>query len=277
MTGLKEDTENRGKVYIYEGGTTADSDMDLNICVEKELRGSGDFREEECLAYLKEADVVVTNPPFSLFREYVAVLMEQNKKFIILGPNNAITYKEFFPLLKDNEVWLGYNSVHEFAQPDGSFKKFGNIGWYTNLDIQKRHENLILYRNYNPEEYPTYDNYNAIEVGKVSEIPCDYDGVMGVPITFLDKYNPDQFEILGINAGRNEFEVRPIKKYINPIQHNKDGTTTNGSKANTRSTLLVNGQFDGIYYTADNTDKPFTTTYARIFIRRKYGVDKRGS
>lgn len=249
------------------------------------LKGDGDFRSAECIELLKQADIVVTNPPFSLFREYVAQLIEYDKKFLIIGNQNAITYKEIFSLLKDNRLWIGYKSGDmAFTVPDSytaretrfwidengqKWRSMGNICWYTNLDIQKRHENLILYRNYNPEEYPTYDNYNAIEVGKVSEIPEDYDGVMGVPITFLDRYNPEQFEILGINAGRNEFECRPTKKYINPIQHNKDGTTTNGSKANTRSTLLVNGQFDGIYYTADNADKSFTITYARIFIRKR--------
>ncbi len=141
--------------------------------------------------------------------------------------------------------------------------------WYTNLDIEKRHEDLILFRNYTPENYPYYDNYDAIEVSKTADIPCDYNGAMGVPITFMDKFNPDQFEILGINAGRDEFELRPSKRYINPIQHNKDGSKTNGSKANTRSTLTLNSIPNGIYYTAENADKPFTITYARIFIKRK--------
>ena len=131
------------------------------------------------------------------FREYVAVLMEHQKKFLIIGNKNAITYKEFFPLLKNNEVWIGCTNVKEFLQPDGSIKKFGNIGWFTNLDVAKRHEKLILWKNYTPEEYPRYDNYDAINVDKVSEIPCDYDGVMGVPITFMDKYNPLDFEIIG--------------------------------------------------------------------------------
>ena len=247
------------------------------------LKGDGDFRSDECVELLKQADVVVTNPPFSLFREYIAQLIKYNKKFLIIGNQNAITYKEVFPLLKNNKIWLGYgfkgnvgffiNTKYEDYAKSSQHKegmiRVSGVMWFTNLDIQKRHENLILYRNYTPEEYPTYDNYNAIEVSKVSEIPEDYYGVVGVPITFMDRYNPEQFEILGINAGRNEFECRPTKKYINPIQHNKDGTTTNGSKANTRSTLLVNGQFDGIYYTADNADKPFTITYARIFIRKR--------
>ena len=160
------------------------------------LKGDGDFRSDECVELLKQADVVVTNPPFSLFREYVAQLIEYNKKFVIIGNKNAITYKEIFPLLKKNKMWIGYKAMGGslwFTTPDGFGKKSDKIVdgikltevpccWYTNLDIQKRHENLILYRNYNSEEYPTYDNYNAIEVSKVSEIPEDYYGVMGVPI-----------------------------------------------------------------------------------------------
>ena len=181
------------------------------------LKGDGDFRSDECVELLKQADVVVTNPPFSLFREYVAQLIEYDKKFLIIGNQNAITYKEIFPLLKDNKLWIGYKSGDmAFTVPDSytaretrfwidengqKWRSMGNICWYTNLDIQKRHENIILYRNYNPEEYPTYDNYNAIEVNKVSEIPEDYNGAMGVPITFMDKYNPEQFEILGIDGG----------------------------------------------------------------------------
>lgn len=177
----------------YEGG----DDNDIEVGVKTPLGDNGDFRNQECLDLIDEADIIVTNPPFSLFREYVAVLMEHNKKFLIIGNKNAITYKEFFPLLKDNEVWIGCTNVKEFLQPDGSVKKFGNIGWFTNLDVTKRHEKLILWKNYTPEEYPKYDNYDAINVNKVSEIPCDYDGVMGVPITFMDKYNSKQFEILG--------------------------------------------------------------------------------
>lgn len=167
-----------------------------------ELKGNGDFRSEECLALLDEADIVVTNPPFSLFREYVSILMEHEKKFIVIGSQNAITYKEFFPLLKDDKVWLGSTHPKEFIQRDGTVKKFGNICWFTNLDIKKRHEELILVKKYagHEGEYPTYDNYDAIEVSKVADIPLDYDGVMGVPITFLDKYCPDQFEIIGISG-----------------------------------------------------------------------------
>ena len=177
----------------YTGGI----DIDVTVGLRTPLKGDGDFRSQECLDILKVADIVVTNPPFSLFREYVAQLMEYGKKFIIIGSKNAITYKDFFPLLKDNKVWIGYNNVNDFQQPDGSFKKFGNIGWFTNLGIKKRHEKIVLRKIYTPEEYPTYDNYEAINVNKTVEIPSDYDGIMGVPISFLDKYNPNQFEIVG--------------------------------------------------------------------------------
>lgn len=186
----------------------------------KTLKENGDFRSPESIALLQEADIVVTNPPFSLFREYIAQLMEYEKKFLVIGNKNAITYKEFFPLLKENKVWIGYNSVKEFKQPDGTMKKFGNIGWYTNLDIDKRHENIALYKRYSPEEYPKYDNYNAIEVSKVSDIPCDYHGLMGVPITFMDKYNPNQFEIIGGTANGqvpNKYKIGDYKTYNNPF------------------------------------------------------------
>ena len=183
------------------------------------LKGNGDFRSEECIELLKEADIVVTNPPFSLFREYVAQLIEYDKKFIIIGNQNAITYKEIFPLLKDNKIWIGYKfGDRAFTVPDTyeeratrfwidekgqKWRSLGNVCWYTNLDIQKRHEDLILYKAYSPEDYPHYDNYDAIEVSKVADIPCDYFGCMGVPITFMDKYNPEQFEIVRFRKGND--------------------------------------------------------------------------
>ena len=174
------------------------------------LNGNGDFRSEECIELLKVADIVVTNPPFSLFREYVEQLIAYNKKFIIIGNQNAITYQDIFHLLKDNKMWLGYKcGAQEFLVPKTFVKnnvytnekgqrmaKFGNICWFTNLDTTKRHENITLYKEYAPNEYPTFDNYPAINVDKVVDIPCDYYEPMGVPITFLDKYNPNQFEII---------------------------------------------------------------------------------
>ena len=183
----------------YIGG----KDNDIEVGVKTPLEGNGDFRNKECLDILDEADVVVTNPPFSLFREYVAVLMEHKKKFLIIGNKNAITYKIFFPFLKNGDVWIGHNHPSEFDTPNGLTKKvLGLCCWFTNLGVAKRHEKLVLRKKYTPEEYPKYDNYDAIEVSKVSDIPVDYDGVMGVPITFMEKYNPAQFEIIGIwNAG----------------------------------------------------------------------------
>lgn len=145
---------------------------------------------------MKEADIVVTNPPFSIIRDYIAQLDEYNKKFIFIGPQNIITYKEVFPLIKDNKLWLGYTHPKEFITPNGT-QKFGNISWFTNLETKKRKEDLLLYKKYNAKDYPKYDNYNAINVDKVKDIPMDYYGVMGVPITFLDSYNPNQFEIVG--------------------------------------------------------------------------------
>ncbi|MBE6550402.1 MAG: modification methylase [Ruminococcaceae bacterium] len=168
----------------------------------------GDFRSDECIEALKEADIVVTNPPFSLFREYVAQLIEYGKKFLIIGNKNAITYKEIFPLLKENKMWLGYRNINAdmwFIVPkDYKYEKIVEgkkvkhiMGcWFTNLDHKKRHEKIELYKKYNPEEYPKYDNYDAINVDKTADIPEDYYEKMGVPITFLDKYNPEQFEII---------------------------------------------------------------------------------
>lgn len=213
----EKDVEANGHPYKmeYEGG----NDADITAGVRTPLEGNGDFRNQECIDLLKEADIVVTNPPFSLFREYVSVLEEHNKKFLIIGNPNAVTYKEFFPLLKENKVWIGakpWSSEMYFGVPEEQAdylvknKKEGSayvirngqiLGraatlWFTNLDIKKRHEKLILWKNYTPAEFPQYDNYDAINVDKVTEIPCDYAGVMGVPITFLDKYNPEQFELI---------------------------------------------------------------------------------
>lgn len=245
---------------------------------------TGDFRDTECVELLKQADIVVTNPPFSLFREYLGQLMKYEKKFLIVGHQNAITYKEVFPLIRDNQVWLGYGfkggaahffSPYEDIATAGDHKKdmirVSGVNWFTNLEIPKRNEEMDLVCRYSPEEYPTYDNYDAINVNKTSDIPCDFPGNIGVPITFLDKYNPNQFEILGITSGRDEFDVWPTKRYVNPIQVNKDGSRTNGSKANTRATLLLSSAPLGeIYYIADNSDKPFEILYARIIIRNKH-------
>jgi hypothetical protein len=212
---------------IYDGkGRTDDvANMPVDEFIKKNkwgiLKGDGDFRSDECIELLKQADVVCTNPPFSLFREYIAQLIEYKKKFIIIGNKNAITYKEIFPLIKEDKLWCGYTPMgidmlfdipQDVAEQFLAEKKEGSAYkivdgivrgrsqsvWFTNLDHKKRHEELALVRDYTPKDYPHYDNYDAIEVSKVVEIPKDYDGIMGVPISYLDKYNPEQFEILGM-------------------------------------------------------------------------------
>lgn len=232
----------------YKMEYTGGDDNDIEVGVKTPLEGNGDFRNQECLDLLDECDIVVTNPPFSLFREYVAVLMEHKKKFLIIGNKNAITNKEFFPLLREDKVWIGRNGVKEFLQPDGSIKKFGNICWYTNLDIKKRHEKLILWKEYNEVEYPKYDNYDAINVDKVTDIPVDYYGVMGVPITFLDKYCPEQFEIIWQASG-NTRACCPSDILHNVLHYAQHSEDRGGCG-------VVNGQ----------------RQYSRIFIRKKESV-----
>lgn len=192
-----------------------DRDNDLNHdgdAIQEDLAGNGDFRSPECIEILKECDIVCTNPPFSLFREFVNVIMTHGKQCLIIGNQNAFTYAEIFELIKNNRLWTGYNMVKEFNQPDGSIKKFGNVCWFTNMKTSKRDEEQVLTKTYNPIDYPTYENYNAIEVGKVVNIPKDYDGVMGVPITFIDKYNPNQFIIIGhTHSSDNSPEVEEIR------------------------------------------------------------------
>ena len=195
---------------IYEGDKNGNRVPDAEEIGVRPLKGDGDFRSPECVELLKEADIVVTNPPFSLFREYVAQLMQYEKKFLIIGHQNAISYKEIFPLIMQNKLWLGYGfkggaghfiSHYEDTATAGDHRegmiRVSGVTWFTNLEIKKRHEDIILYKHYTPEEYPRYVNYDAINVNKTEEIPMDYNGAMGVPITFLDKYNPEQFEILG--------------------------------------------------------------------------------
>lgn len=228
------------------------------------LNGDGDFRSAECIELLKEADIVVTNPPFSLFRDYVAQLIEHDKKFVIIGSKNAITYKEVFKLIMENKVWLGngfpngnafFKIPDEYSRdwangvynPETGLVKFRNVGWFTNLDYKERHENLTLYKKYTPEEYPHYANYDAIEVSKTMEIPYDYDGEMGVPITFLDKYNPEQFEIVG----SSRFVGKPMSQIA------KKGTYVSG----------------GVRFYLPNGDGTFRRLYDRIVIKRKEGAE----
>lgn len=227
---------------LNKDGTTGLDDVETLIKCKKnvltKLNGNGDFRSSECVNLLKESDIVVTNPPFSLFREYVKQLMDYNKKFLIIGNVNALTYKEIFPYIKENKIWLG-QSIHsgdrEFRVPDSypleasnfrvdekgyKYLRVKGVRWFTNLDNKNRHEFLTLYKKYNPEINKKYDNYDAINVDETADIPEDFFGKMGVPITFLDKYNPDQFEIID-GIGRysilyNE-QTKKNKKYLSMI------------------------------------------------------------
>ena len=293
--------ENEGKPYkaivtkVYDA--TGDGAVDMLDVAElfktgenelSELDGDGDFRSPECLELLDEADIVVTNPPFSLFREYVSTLIEHNKKFIIIGNVNAITYKEFFPLLEQNKVWIGA-SIHSgdraFYVPDDypldaagcgideetgrKYIRVKGVRWYTNLDIKQRHEEMILVKKYSPDKYPSYDNYDAINVDTTSDIPFDYSGVMGVPITFLDRYSPDQFEIIGIaKAGAGDPTLK-TKEYPQQIQIDKNGKVSNVRKLNDGPAIKVLGPPKGTTYYMVGEDY-YIQTYARILIRNKH-------
>jgi len=236
------------------------------IGIEK-LKGDGDFRSKECIELLKQADIVVTNPPFSLFREYISQLIEYDKKFIIVGHQNAIKYKEIFPLIRDNKLWLGYGfkggaghfineHYEDYAtatdRKEGMIRVSG-VHWFTNLEINKRHEDLILYKKYTPEEYPKFENFDAINVDVTKDIPMDYDGFMGVPITFMDKYNPDQFEIIGVGIANLGLEmgIEPYKP-----EHKKY-----------RKEVQKRGAVDGDLYMM--VDGVVTVPYSRIIIRNR--------
>ncbi len=235
-------------IYLeYLGDKKGSRVPDPNDIGIHELKGDGDFRSDECVKLLKQADIVVTNPPFSLFREYVEQLVQHKKKFLIIGNINAISYKECFELIRTDKMWLGNNCARHFARPDGSIFESARSFWYTNLDIDKRHEETILFRAYNPAEFPTYDNYDAIEVARAVNMPADYDGVMGVPITFLDKYNPKQFQILGITDRGNAWGLK-TKEYT-------EDDVPNSGDLNRRAVIKIGNKY-----------KP---TYARLLIRRK--------
>lgn len=219
----------------YKLELTKDNNNDGHInesdIVETPFTQNGDFRSPECIELLKEADIVVTNPPFSLFRDYMAQLMEYDKKFLIIGRMTAVTYKEILPLFMTGQLWLGHNGGHFwFRVPDyyeekrtdfkidengQKWRRMGNICWFTNLDYNERYEDMILYRKYTPEEYPKYDNYDAIDVSQTKDIPCDYYGVMGVPTTFLQKWNPNQFEILGSSRYHDNSDKANDINFIN--------------------------------------------------------------
>ena len=254
-------------IYLeYNGDKNGDNIPNPEEIGIHHLKGDGDFRSKESIELLKQADIVVTNPPFSLFREYIAQLIEYNKKFIVVGHQNAITYKEIFSLIAQNKIWLGYGfkggaghfySKYEDTATAGDHRegmiRVSGVHWFTNLEHNKRHEEIILYKKYNEEEYPKYDNYDAINIDKVANIPADYDGYMGVPITFLDKYNPEQFEIvgLGISSSGLEIGVKPYK-----LEHKEY-----------RRNIQKRGAVDGDLYMVKNGK--VEVPYARIIIKRK--------
>ncbi len=253
----------------------------LPIFEDKNLDNAGDFRSQDCIELLKQSDIVVTNPPFSLFREYVAQLVEYNKKFVIIGNKNAITYKEIFSLIKENKLWLGVNQVKIFITSNDNinkntyiengvrYAKFGNISWFTNLDIKKRHEILYTLQSYNktPEKYPKYDNYAAINVDNTVEIPTDYDGVMGVPITFLDKHNPEQFDIIALGiVGSVDFTCNKKMEILD-----KNGNSTGKFTFNAKGTLYrkFNPKTDKVPAFKDcETGELYSSIYARILIKK---------
>ncbi len=293
-----EQSPKRGRIFTL---TRRNKKVDINDLQWKYLDGDGDFRSTEVTALRDEADIIVTNPPFSLFREFLAWVMEANKKFLIIGNVNCISYKEMFPLIKDNRVWTGcrFNQrvngkIMTFRVPDSypltgtelfvgdDGKKYISVagtGWFTNLDHGRRHQPISLmtmadnlkfsvHKEIKENGYPHYDNYDAIEVPFTDAIPADYDGIMGVPISFIKYYCPEQFEIMGITLG-NTVEYEMTKIYTAAVQHNKNGSTQPGSKVNTRAAICVSEKpTDSVYYTADNCDGFLISIYPRILIRR---------
>lgn len=238
----------RGLRLIYNGELTPGGRVpSLSKLDTLPLEKDGDFRSDECIELLKQADIVVTNPPFSLFTEYVTQLAKSGRKFLIIGNINAISLKDCFDLIKMNRMWLGHTCVRYFTRPDGSMFESARSFWYTNLDTKARHQEFLLFKEYNPTEYPSYDNYDAIEVSKAVNIPLDFDGVMGVPITFLDKYNPDQFEILGITDRGNVWGLK-TREYTR-------ADTPNANDLNRRAVIKIG--------------KTYKPTYPRLLIRRK--------
>ena len=261
---------------IYDGDKNGNKIPDAEEIGIHPLKGDGDFRSKECIELLKQADIVVTNPPFSLFREYVAQLIKYDKKFLIVGHQNAIHYKEIFPLIKQNKIWLGYGfkggaahfiSQYEDKATAGDHRegmiRVPGVHWFTNLEITKRHEEMILFRHYTPEEYPSYYNYDGIDVSNVAEIPMDYDGDMGVPDTFLNSYNPDQFELVGFSA-----EVPKTKEHISYKE--KDMITYEIKGEIVWSTKYsVSERKAGNSLRLDDNGQPGKLPYSRIIIRRK--------
>lgn len=241
---------------VYKMKYTGGNDADISVGSKTMLAGDGDFRSDECVSILRDADIIVTNPAFSLFKQLVTLLTKYDKQFLLIGNKNAVTCKDVFPLFKSEKIRFGYTDVKQFLQPDGTVRKFGNIGWYTNLDVDKENDFLVLTRHYDPELYPKYDNYDAINVDRICDIPCDYEGVMGVPITFLDKYNPKQFEIVGYNLNEcvEELGIRPVGEEWVRLYRSQGGTAN--ITANTHYLIYTH---HGIA----------VSPYRRVLVRRK--------
>lgn len=302
---------------IYEGGHDNAENFDEGV-TKVPLKGNGDFRSDECVAYLKESDIVVTNPPFSLAREYIKQIMDYKKKFLVIGNKNWITYKEIFPLLMNHGMWIGVNNVKQFKQPDGSIKKFGNVGWFTNLSVQKPTDQMVIWKEFDQRNYPAYDNYPAFEVSKVVDIPKDTEimaainkdnlqgwqdtykddltilstdkktvivkvtrPIWGVPITFMDKYNPSstikqhnlakEFDILNTTtAVNNPFNLCVDYSKYKGIR--QDGTL-NGRTGSTFGNCPVIRMDDHKHVYYESPDKiRVQAVYKRILIRAKEGV-----
>ena len=269
-------------IYLeYDGDTNQNNVPDVKEIGIRPLKGDGDFRSAESIELLKQADIVVTNPPFSLFRAYVTQLMEYEKDFVILANQNSLTTKGIFELVHNNKLWLGYNNgdmafkVPDYYPPrktrfwmdeDGQrWRSFGTMCWLTNLDIAKRHSELPLFRSYDPDLYPHYDNFDAIDVGSYKDIPVDYDGVMGVPGGFLTKHNPDQFEIVGITK---TWFGSATKKYGTQVQVSADGTESEVTKLNDGAALKVaTPPSNKTYYMVNG--EYFIQTFPRILIKAR--------
>ena len=290
-------THSHGKIFILEKDNNNSGKIDINDLEWNYLEGDGDFRSEEVKKLRDEADIIITNPPFSLFRQFLLWINESNKAFCIIGNVNAIGYKECFPLLKANKMWLG-SSIHsgdrEFRVPDNyplaaagsridekgnKYIRVKGVRWFTNLEHGRRHQPLSLMTKadnlkYSKHQvisdlgYRTYDNYNAIDIPFTDAIPSDFEGVMGVPITFMDKYCPEQFEIVGLGHLKQNFT--PTKKYINPKKHMRNGKIVSGESVNSDVCIRVNQPKENTtFYTADNVDGYLEVPYTRVLIKRK--------
>ena len=286
-------TRKNGKIFVLDHDTNNSGRIDINDLEWHYLEGDGDFRSNEVKALRDEADIIVTNPPFSLFREFLAWIVEADKQFVIIGNMNAITYKEVFPLIKENKLWLGngFNAGNAYFRIVGENRdyasgvfdentglvKFRNCCWFTNLEHGRRHQPLSLmtmadnikfskHKEIKGKEYAHYDNYDAIEVPFTDAIPNDYEGVMGVPISFLDKYCPEQFEILGIT--KTWFENLKTKTYPEQIQFSKNGSQLSVTKLNDGAALMVKEvPINETYYKIGEC--MYIQMYARILIRKK--------